>query len=1191
MSKSQIVRLGILSLALAGAVVFKLTYVPTYDGQDEPYDVIYGKVADPVSVNVERKPADPAAVHGIGRDRWEAPRSAWLDNERALAQTTLLNSEIDLLVVPLQGDKNAFDPIERALITRLVSQSVADSKRFTVANPSAVMRYLGMNRTQYPIKEVDSLARLARAKTVLIMESEHDRQGRWYLNATLYDPSINKSKDTRIWRDLEYSADRPPVFALAEILDEVAEFASGRGSRVNARRAKFDPEQFQFPVSVTQAIEQSRTTPIAAAAHLQLLGMLHPRGEYNGIRNQLFERSFVELAKASDGSDYHKYFQARALAYLGRRKAAVNLLTEPLNTHETALLNALNGNLPALREYVADSGTTPLDFMVLKDMQFVESRYLDRLDRDYVEAFATDNLPWAPMIYRSLMEYENWSSPATAYIKVNLEDLMPVEGGSLEAYIDGQTIIGEYPDELDLLRQLWGHINAILTPERLRNQRNIENHTLLTEVDIAEIAKAIAVSDHLREVNEDLEKRGLPESALRTIAEFEPIFSGHPEVTLTKAHALWEQAQDVQGAERQTLTRKYLEAQLNGFSWSTYLSAKAVDVARNYSLTLARVSPSTARAYSGTGFAGYSRRFYEWPKGEVWFRRFNPREIRSGALDECLEVTWTRFACLGAKIEAAAKFGHEPQLIRDELLARHADRFIGNPRRAEFNVMFERKFGDGDVELRILQEQVDAGSVSWNIYEALGRIHKRRGNYAAAQRTWLSYPGFNTNDGRVSVGDSQNADFAASQFFWIGQHELALPLLRIAAESGTGSSGSMASAQRLALIAGDLELARDWAAERVRRYQSKYGARDLMELLHATGESSYAWKLFEQMHVSWREPEIWSSALVGHRLESASIESIAEWISVSTFSNDSDPAARGSGGAMDLAPRYLLLAGQLDRTPGLEFPSLVSGAYSRPGSQRRPRDLPELVAGNSDAEKAIAAFEDAEIVHVYPRLATGMSAFLRGDYEGAYNTFLYAASFRDLNEYISYYAFSAAELGRQSHLQAILDARLSQYRERLRNERVGGEGLGEFFDDYLAFAVLAAYNKQHDDAIRYLRLALDDRPFLGRRTVYPMYQLVDLADRLFEKTGVQSYREFALDLSRRHTIILPMHAWAYFVVAKHSEASLERIRAAASGLHLDPLSERGSKLPKNVLDEARTLLEKSGPPYLRRTEKDLSQST
>ncbi|NNL46779.1 MAG: hypothetical protein HKO76_00225, partial [Acidimicrobiia bacterium] len=417
--------------------------------------------------------------------------------------------------------------------------------------------------------------------------------------------------------------------------------------------------------------------------------------------------------------------------------------------------------------------------------------------------------------------------------------------------------------------------------------------------------------------------------------------------------------------------------------------------------------------------------------------------------------------------------------------------------------MFARKFGDGDVDLRVLQEQVDAGSPSWNIYEALGRIYKRGGDYVAAQQTWLSYPDFNTGDGRVSVGDSQNADFAASQFFWIGQHELALPLLYIAAESGTGSSGSMASAQRLALIAGDLELARGWAAERVRRYQSKHGARDLMELLHVTGESTRAWTLFEQMHVSWREPEIWSSALVGHRLESASTGSIAEWIAESTFLDDSDSGARRSGGAMDLAPRYLLLAGQMDRTPSPDFPALVSDAYSRPGSQRRPQNDPKFVAGNPDLEKAKAAYADTGFEHVYPRLAAAMSAFLNGDYERAHNAFLNAASYRDLGEYTSYYAISAAELGREEHVAAALGVRFSEYQERLRNERVGGEGLGEFFDDYLAFAVLAAFDGQHDEALRYLKLALNDRPFLGRRTIYPMYQLVDVADRLFEETGAQ----------------------------------------------------------------------------------------
>jgi len=96
--------------------------------------------------------------------------------------------------------------------------------------------------------------------------------------------------------------------------------------------------------------------------------------------------------------------------------------------------------------------------------------------------------------------------------------------------------------------------------------------------------------------------------------------------------------------------------------------------------------------------------------------------------------------------------------------------------------------------------------------------------------------------------------------------------------------------------------------------------------------------------------------------------------------------------------------------------------------------------------------------------------------------------------------------------------------------------------------------------------------------------VVDLAELLYTRTGGERYQDFALDLARRHTVILPMYSWAYFVVARYSESGVERVSAAASGLKLDPLSYRASQLPESVVERARSFLEKYGAPYPTRSE-------
>lgn len=1219
MSKTQMFRSGFLLLALAGLVFYKFSDYSERAAQDE----LFRDRAAQFAIDAKHREAlrEPANVHGIGRNVWVAPPSNWLRGESELAKQSLENTDIELLIVPVQGDKNAFDPVERSLITRMISQSVADETEFAVANPSAVLRYLGTNRSQFPTANVAELARYTGAKAVMTLTAEHDRNSRWTLEATKHDPQIGKVLATKSWQNLSFSPENPPIESVVAIIDQIAEFASGSGSKVSPRRAAFDPAKFSFPVSLDELGAISKESRLYAVAYLQLVAMLHPGGEFNEVRNQLFERSYIELTKVSPESDYYQYFKARALAYLGRRPAAVEVLGEPANKYEKALLAALNGNLPNLKEFAETSGTSPLDFMAIKDMRVVEWRYHFKVENGYVERFVSDNLVWAPFIYRSLMDVngeKQWANYSTITAKLGLEGLVPVDGDSVEAYLEAKAVTGDYPDEVDLVRLLWRHVDAIMSEQNLHQIGDLRYHTQLSQVDVAELAKTIAVANHLQEIVEDLDQRALPEVALANIAEFDPIFSGHPEIALLKGRALAMQADDATGAEKQNLRRAATDAKLQGFHWSGSLTRGAVEVAREYgSLLRQRSIQIEQQRYSA--FSMYSRRYFEWPRGEAWFRRISRSEADNNAITECLNVTWVAFYCLEWQIEREARSSSEPDVVRNDWLTRFSNRFAGNPWRAEFEVKVVRMSGDEDGEIRLLRERVEAQSEAWNIYKALGLHHKMRGEYEEAQSVWLSYPGFREDDGSVTVGDSQFADFASSQLYWIGQYELATPILEVAARSGTGSSGAMSSAERLALINGDLDAARYWSSERVRRYKSEYGARDLLQLLHIMGEDDTAWTLFDelQQHDQDQNSEIWSGALVGHRMSSTSMESLAKWVEESESRKKAIDLRRtreGRAGRVDLAPRYLLLAGTMDRLPNDELYALVAGAFSRQKPQYRIRKSRHTdAAGTLDAQGYAQVSDhgvsighdpllpypaneqyleqDTEVDFRYTMLARSITAFLEGDHKTSYDSFNRTAHLYYLEEYLPYFAFSAAKMGQQERLIELVEARRTAHEKDGKRQKTDGEEQGAFFDEYLALAVLAAFDKKHEDAIRYLELALNDRPFLAGRSVYPMYQVVDLADRLYEQSGKQRYRELALELSRRHTVVLPMYAWAYFVVAKHSEARVERMKATASGLYLDPLSERGRQLPKDLLEEANNLLEEHGPPFLRRSEKDLPQAT
>ena len=1203
--KAKYFRTGSLLLILAAAIWFKFFFEPAYEPASGPYDTIAVTPPDPLKVT--HPPPDPLTIHGMDRGLWIAPASNWLSNEKRIAASALGDVDIDLLVLPVQGDKNAFDLIERSLISRLASDRISQSAQIAVANPTFVLRYLGSHLSTFPTDDVRALARHTGAERILAMHAQHDRQGQWELIVSLEDTYKGTTIDARTWSNLRYDDSMPPSASVVAILDEVVEFATGQSTKQVQTKPGFNANKFQFPDSLEDLTNKSRTSALHAAAYLQLLGMLHPRGSFNEVRYQLFERSLVELQKVSPHAPYSRYFKARAYAYLERRPAAVAALGEPGNTHEIALLAALNGNLPDLQQQVQEMGTSALDFMAWKDLQEIEYRYIAPIERDTVERFTQAHPVWETFIHRSLMDYEEWANHSAATIKLGLESLLPAQVVSLENQYTKQAVTGEFPTELELTRLVWRHLEAFEAEDIPSWASDPDNFSNVSAMDILDLAKLTAVTNHLREIEKDLTKRVLAKAAIDEIHEYDSLFSGHPAVTLKKGRAFQAMAKDSVGAEKDNLKSASVESLLNGYAWTGHMTADAVDVARDYYDLLIASSAEGDHILQRGYYSRYSRRFFEWPLGLDWFKRkISSAEGRDGAFQKCIDYSWTSFWCLRLQIKMLENSSDLPEMVRPEKLAAYAHRFAGDPARNKYEIEYAKTSADKDTVIHLLRTQIDAGSTDWSMYYALGREYKRRGDYQSAQEVWLSYPEFQSGTPTNTVREASYADSAGSMLFWIGQHELAMPLLQIAAANRSGAGGAMSSAQRVSLIVGDLESAAEWSAARVRRYDSTYGLRDLLQILHILGQSDLAWNIFDQVQATKQDSQMWSGALVGHRMASATIADIVDWLESSPSRKEAVLKPENWISSIDLAPRYLLLAGTIDRVPGPAFAKAVSAAHTRSRPRYRhlnepkntetsPKMLP-LAAVRLDGflyrhhdliptpRNERRAGKNQEVENRYSMLAGAMTAFLNDDFDRSFELFNETAYYYNLDEYLPYYAFSAAAVGRAQHLSAALSAREPKLDQRRQHEKFDTSQLmGYRFDEDLTYAVLAGFEGRHRVAMRYLKAALNNRPYFENRAVYPMYQVVDLADRLYERTGEDIYREFALDLSRRHTVILPMYSWAYFVVAKFSQSVVERIDATASGLKLDPLSHRATQLPNELIDEAKKVLDSRGPPYLNRT--------
>ena len=1135
---------------------------------------------------------------------WSPAESKWIVNRKNAAMLALEAAAPRLLVLPVHGGKNAFDPIERTLITRLISDRIGRTADWSVANPNLVSQFFGLHAPKYDTAEIIKLAKSTGSQNVLVLQAEHNRDGRFELRLSLIYASDWTTVRSKSWSGLEYSDSSPPSVAIGHILDEIKDFATDTGSSKDEPPSTqaFEPENFRFPSSLDELKSESTKSDLYAVAHLQLLGMLHAGGAFNETRNQLFERSLVRLRRVSEESPYQRYFTARAYAYLDRRPAALHALGTPQTSHGRALLATLNGNLPALRKEVEEMGTSVLDFMAWRDLFIIESTYGQRKEREIVEQFIDEVPAWAPFVYRALQDTSKWANYSAMTLKVGLDLLLPAEAVTLQSFYQNAAATGDTPSEFELTQLLFKHIETFSLDQMREWAYEPDNHTGVSELDILDLARTYAVANHIRHNEDDLEIRDLPEKVLARIHQFDAFFSGHPAVTLQLSRALRALAENTSGVEMANHVEDSQVAARNGFSWTGQMTKDSIAVARDYLRYFRNYLPNDR--FIGAPF--WPLRYTEWPQGMDWFHEFSHDAGQNGAFERCNDYTWTQFWCLKQMIFLGEEDTGITEADRAEILARNAHRFIGNPQRDVFEAELAKKSGDLDAELRQLRERIEAGGADWRVYYALGRALKRHGEYQAAQEVWLSYPAFNNPGQGVSLTDDNHASAVGSMLYWIGQYELALPLLEISAASRTGSGGSMGSGNRLALINGDLASAEQWSAARVRRYGSKYGVRDLQQILHIQGQSDLAWSVFEQAQSSTQDAEMWSGVLVGHRMASATIGDIQTWIEDSDSRKSAQVRHAKTHEFVDLAQRYVLLAGTMDRTPGPEFAEAVAALRNGKGPEFGTGIME--VGGEGDEktfestpyveEHGWSIHHDAlvgtpaggqsaergQIIDTrYEMLAKAMTAFLNDDFEESFKLLNDTSYYYYLDEYLPYYAFSAAIAERADHIAAVLEAREPALEKIRQNESMRSSERGYRFDEDLTYAVLAAFDGHHEAAIRYLGDALNNRPYIEERTVYPYYQVVDLADRLYDHTGKDIYRDYALQLSQRHTVVLPMYSWAYYVVAKHSRSRTERVDAIASGLKLDPLSHRGSLLPSELVEEARKVLANHGAPYLRRS--------
>jgi len=372
----------------------------------------------------------------------------------------------------------------------------------------------------------------------------------------------------------------------------------------------------------------------------------------------------------------------------------------------------------------------------------------------------------------------------------------------------------------------------------------------------------------------------------------------------------------------------------------------------------------------------------------------------------------------------------------------------------------------------------------------------------------------------------------------------------------------MSSEIRLKLAGGDYAAALIGSLERARRYNSPFGYRDYLGMLHAMGHSKEAWDAFNVIIGQLASPELWETPLVGHRMAAATESEIAEWVA-------RDPM-RKSG----YAGVYLLRAGVTDRMPSQGLAAAVA-AVERPvwkteyakGTVVRasPDERSHAVLNSSesspgavlplgvfDREKKTPVKSDlVYFAEAYRSMRAGDFARANGILEEA--VALYDMRNPDLGYLLPYYAFAAAKSGKSGQVSARLD------KFDTANQR---------FDYHLARSVVAGLAGKTAESFRSLKLALYRRPFTQSRPVYTEYQFAEICEWLYEATRNAKYRDMAVSWAKSVQAFSPWFAWPYAMEAKYATNNSERSRAVAMAYYLDKKSERLAKIPKNEINAA-----------------------
>jgi hypothetical protein len=1058
--------------------------------------------------------------------------SKWDEKKKETFSGILLNEEYDVLVLPFQVSQAALDYQGRSLMARYLGKHLREAHGLKVPDITFVSRVLGERNRRFDLNEVRELAGKLKVRHIVMGFAGHDVAGKagiqvtWLTSNNNWQTMFDSVKNFK-YMDLPLLDRKPPSELFLDMLEDgdidIPLSKSGKSSGFKKKRFK-RAKRMEVPSS-PNSMASKRNSPIVSAYYLQLLGMLHPIEGYD--RDQLFERSLELLTMVDPRSEDYPLLKARGLFYLYRRPAALEALKSPLTAEEKAFSSFMNGNLGEASGHLK-AIKSPLHRLLTEiELTVLRNSYIAKPFSDaYVDSVVRQYPGWEVAVKAAMHKGDIWYVGNSLEAKAFLDSSYPASGRTAADFVRASAISGI---KQEAIMSAYNHVEELRSrhPEYYLGSAGASPK----DGDIIDLAGALASAVVFDTLKVEIFARGNYGGALDMIKDYELYYDGELVFTAYNYEAVKRMSKKASGS-----TGRLLKEQ------KKQLLERLVTMRQGQTWVPGRTYSETYRLH--------------FPPKPHWqyllsYNTMPDDQVLRGAVTKLKEMKksdWIRLNYyLGniryknysySDVEGAFEYLEDYGLDKEALylLTSVEGRYKDSPKRFIFMAGMKEKQKAGSEELLALYEEFrKASPEDWRAYEGAAEVFVNRGDFVRAKELLASYPPFSVKEPVNPVALSNYSLDAGEMLAWRGALEESASFFRMSLEDyPVNSAANYHAGYWLGFMNNDYNAVSYFNYLLASRYADKVAIGYLSNILHMVGNHEDAWNVLASAN-GYSRGLFWA-ARNGYRMEGKGVSALFEHFAGHEL----------EGWSYGLAANIFTMQ-IMDRKPNDGAGKLIQkcGSYVDKGDKES--------LGNVDA--------------IYS-LYLGYKALREGKHKKAMEHLERSGKLTNWYKIdesaLLYYAVSSIEAGSPN----ILDRWTETYAKRRKSSR---------FYLHLIDAYRAGVGGDHGQALKKLRHAQYSMPDIGEGFVNPWYQLVETAEWLYERTGRDEYRRFAVEKARYVQRIRPMFTWSFTVEAKYTDSETDRLRALAIGQYLDPGSERLSGFSRAQKEKASQWFENNNP--------------